>query len=75
MEKKNYWDKRLEEIAQRVADEQEEILKDIEKLYKQALAQIEADLDSLYFKMLAEGQITPLAIYKYNRNNYNSYNF
>ena len=69
MEKKNYWDKRLEEIAQRVADEQEEILKDIEKLYKQALAQIEADLDSLYFKMLAEGQITPLAIYKYNNRN------
>lgn len=69
MEKKNYWDKRLEEIAQSVADEQEEILKDIEKLYKQALAQIEADLDSLYFKMLAEGQITPLAIYKYNNRN------
>ena len=75
MEKKSYWDKRLEEIAQRVADEQEEILKDIEKLYKRALAQIEADLDSLYFRMLGEGQITPLAIYKYNRNNYNSYNF
>lgn len=68
MEKKNSLDKRLEEIAQSVADEQEEILKDIEKLYKRALAQIEADLDSLYFKMLAEGQITPLAIYKYNRN-------
>ena len=69
MEKKNYWDKRLEEIAQQVADEQEKVLKDIEKLYKSALAQIEADLDSLYFKMLAEGQITPLAIYTYNNRN------
>lgn len=66
--KKNSLDKQLEEIAQSVADEQEEILKDIEKLYKQALTRIESNLDSLYYRMLGEGQITPLAIYKHNRN-------
>ncbi len=63
-----YWSKRLENDAQRAYEDKEKVAKELETVYKRALLQLEADLDSLYFRMLGEGEISPLAIYKYQRN-------
>lgn len=63
----SYWSKRLQQIAHNQEKRSKTVDRKLQKLYKEALKQIEIDVSDLYIKMLEEGEISPLTAYKMGR--------
>lgn len=71
MPKKNsakYWEKRLDEIAQKALDDSsEETLRRMKRLYQDALKVIRKKISSLYDELLVDGELSTTALYQYDR--------
>lgn len=63
----SYWTKRLEQIANKNYDDSVKIMKDLKRMYLQALDELEAAYEELYIRMLEDGEVSPLTQYKFNR--------
>lgn len=63
----NYWEKRIAQIVDKQYNKSVEITGDLKRAYQQALREIEAAYEELYFRMLEDGEVSPLTQYKFNR--------
>lgn len=62
-----YWKKRLTQIANNEFDKADKVLKELKTVYNKALKQIEEDITDLYFRVMDEGEVSPLVQYQYER--------
>lgn len=63
-----YWEKRLAQVVDAQYNQSMQITGDLKRAYKQALKEVEAAYEELYYRMLEDGEVSPLTQYKFDRN-------